>query len=204
MQNFSHSVVGTRLGDFRPQTPNLPIPEKKSWGRPWAYVFDWGYAGESVAILNAANITNIVTFVECRVFRGGGTQTCYCVWGFHGNILYVAKICRLQFLRKITGMSLRILELFTLKHMGDRTVCAQYGIPNAARMFYTRRVRSQQGAFRASEPPMRLTKTLEVITNDYGSDYPDNKTIMLISSKITILVMSPSKKDARGSSCKMP
>jgi len=102
-------------------------------------------------------------------------------------------------------MSLRILELFTLKHMGDRTVCAQYGIPNAARMFYTRRVRRQQGAFRASEPPMRPIKTLEVITNDFihGSDYPD-KTIMLISSKITSLVMSPSKKDARGSRCKMP
>jgi len=44
---------------------------------------------------------------------GDPTQTCYCIMGFHDNILYVVKMCTISL--KIMEVSLWILELFRLK-----------------------------------------------------------------------------------------
>ena len=54
-------------------------------------------AVQNAAVVNAAipNVTvlYIVTFVECRVFRGTPPRHGAAFWWFHANTLYVVKIC---------------------------------------------------------------------------------------------------------------
>jgi len=56
------------------------------------------------------------------MFSGVSTQTCYCIWGFHRNILYVAKICTISE-KNNGGVSLQILELFRLKPGWSYCLC---------------------------------------------------------------------------------
>lgn len=116
---------------------------------------------------------------------GDPTQTCYCIMGFHENILYVVKMCTISL--KIMEVSLWILELFRLKCGWSHCLRTNtVGLFPMLLWCYNQCVWSQQSGRGGGG----------VITNDYSWNWLfRQKGDHTYFVKIYHIILSPSKKD---------